>query len=231
MLLTVGLSMTACAESPGRDGSAAASIRGVVRVSGERPKPREISVISDPEAAKIISGGKLKLIPAEVDEQGGLKGALVFIVDGVKDSFPVPREAAVLRISGCRFVPPVLAIRAGQDLSVKNDDPLKHYPHAKDNPRVEVPVSQPEVVERMVFKDPYSIELVRCYLHGWERAWVAALPHPYFASTAADGSFELPSLPEGKYRLKAWHPEYEPTELDFHPGKRVEFSLVPKPSK
>jgi len=36
-------------------------------------------------------------------------------------------------------------------------------------------------------------------------AWVGVLDHPYFAVTAADGSFSLKGLPPGTYTIEAWH--------------------------
>ena len=30
------------------------------------------------------------------------------------------------------------------------------------------------------------------------------MEHPYFAITAADGSFEIPNIPPGDYTLEAW---------------------------
>jgi hypothetical protein len=170
-----------------------------------------------------------------VDEKGGLGGALVFVIEGAHESYPPPSSIAELRISRCSYSPPTLAVRVGQTLSVKNDDPLKHFPHARNNPKIEIPASQPPLVEKMVFSEPFAIELVRCYLHGWERAWVAVLPHPHFAVTETDGSFVLPALPSGKYRLRSWHPEFEPAEYDVvvSPGeqKTVDFSLPLKKSR
>jgi len=39
--------------------------------------------------------------------------------------------------------------------------------------------------------------------------------HRYYAVTHADGSFMLPSLPDGIYTLEAWHPELGAKETTF----------------
>ena len=46
---------------------------------------------------------------------------------------------------------------------------------------------------------------VKCDVHGWMTAWVVVEKHPFFAVTAADGSFQLPKLPPGTYTIEVWH--------------------------
>ena len=36
-------------------------------------------------------------------------------------------------------------------------------------------------------------------------AHVGVLDHPFFATTAADGKFDISALPPGDYVLEAWH--------------------------
>jgi hypothetical protein len=36
-------------------------------------------------------------------------------------------------------------------------------------------------------------------------AYAGVLDHPYFAVTKPDGSFSIPNLPPGTYKLAAWH--------------------------
>jgi hypothetical protein len=45
----------------------------------------------------------------------------------------------------------------------------------------------------------------KCDVHGWMNAYVGVLPHPYYAVTKDDGSFELKDLPAGTYTIEAWH--------------------------
>src|SRR6185436_12762175 len=46
---------------------------------------------------------------------------------------------------------------------------------------------------------------VKCDVHPWMVGYVGVLPHPFFAVTGADGSFELKNVPPGDYVLEAWH--------------------------
>ena len=41
--------------------------------------------------------------------------------------------------------------------------------------------------------------------HTWMTAYIAVFEHPYFAVTAADGSFRIGDIPGGTYKLVFWH--------------------------
>ena len=45
----------------------------------------------------------------------------------------------------------------------------------------------------------------KCDVHGWMRAYVGVLDHPFFAVTGPDGTFSLKGLPPGTYTVEAWH--------------------------
>ena len=45
----------------------------------------------------------------------------------------------------------------------------------------------------------------KCDVHGWMSAYVGVLDHPYFGTTAPDGTVVLGNLPPGTYTIEAWH--------------------------
>jgi plastocyanin len=132
----------------------------------------------------------------------------VYVKQGLEGkTFDRPQLAVVLDQKGCRFVPRVLGIQAGQTFKVTNSDPVTHnvHPIAKmnrewnqsqspDDPPLERRFARPEVMVR-----------VKCNVHSWMRSWVGVLDHPYFAITGPDGSYEINNLPPGEYTLEAWH--------------------------
>ena len=48
---------------------------------------------------------------------------------------------------------------------------------------------------------------VVCDVHSWMKAWIIVTEHPYYAITDQEGQFRLENVPEGNYRIKAWHEE------------------------
>jgi hypothetical protein len=46
---------------------------------------------------------------------------------------------------------------------------------------------------------------LQCDVHGWMKAYVGVVEHPYFAVSVSDGSFTISGLPDGTYTIEAWH--------------------------
>jgi hypothetical protein len=46
---------------------------------------------------------------------------------------------------------------------------------------------------------------LECNVHGWMKAYVGVVAHPYFATSREDGTFTIGGLPPGTYQLEAWH--------------------------
>jgi len=67
--------------------------------------------------------------------------------------------------------------------------------------------------------------------HAWMNAEILVVPHPYYAVTDENGSFELTDVPPGQYQIVAWHEgwklEREETAFDVlteHKIRRPIFS-------
>ena len=71
---------------------------------------------------------------------------------------------------------------------------------------------------------------VTCARHPWLAAHLLAVDNPYVAVSDENGVFQINGLPEGTYRVDAWHPQFEPErshceiEISAH---RTEELLVP----
>jgi hypothetical protein len=42
---------------------------------------------------------------------------------------------------------------------------------------------------------------VKCDIHTWMRGMILVFDHPYYAVTDADGNFEIPMPPAGKFQI------------------------------
>jgi hypothetical protein len=45
---------------------------------------------------------------------------------------------------------------------------------------------------------------VKCDVHMWEQGFICVVPHPFYAVTTVNGTFELPLKP-GDYTVDVWH--------------------------
>jgi hypothetical protein len=107
-------------------------------------------------------------------------------------------------------VPHVLGVRAGQPVEFVNSDPTEHDIHAEPGPNAEFNRLQPlqGMRESHVFTAPEVMALVKCDRHPWMSAYIGVVDHPYFAVTAADGTFTLTGVPDGRYTVTMWHERF-----------------------
>ena len=54
-----------------------------------------------------------------------------------------------------------------------------------------------------------------CDIHSNMAAFILVVPNHHWARPAADGSFELAGLPPGRYRVRAWHPDFPARDLEI----------------
>jgi len=101
----------------------------------------------------------------------------------------------------------VFGVMVGQTLEITNSDPTLHNIHALPKGNQEFNTGQP--IQGMktthVFTNAEVMVPFKCDVHGWMNAYIGVLPHPFFATTGADGAFSISGLPPGTYTIEAWH--------------------------
>jgi len=98
-------------------------------------------------------------------------------------------------------------VMVGQSLEIVNSDSLLHNIKAVPTTNRGFNVSQPQagMMRNHVFTEPEVMVPLECNVHGWMKAYVGVVAHPYFATSAEDGAFTIGGLPPGTYQIEAWH--------------------------
>lgn len=181
-------------------------VAGVVRFTGTPP---EMKVPTKRAAAE---GCQEKAIVhnAVVVTDGKLKDALVRLapktVPGRYDPPPTPAD---LDQVDCVYVPRLQGVVEGQEIRIKNSDAVMHSVHPYREQGSWFHVAQPGKGEPLVRAiEASGVIKFACDVHAWMRAFVVASPHPFFAVSAADGTFSIGRVPPGKYEVEAFHPRY-----------------------
>jgi hypothetical protein len=191
------------------DAATAGTLSGRVTFSGTPPAPETLRMAGDP-ACKAGAGSPSDAVL--IDANGGLQNVFIHVKDGLdpKYSFPTPTETLVLDQVGCRYTPRVLGVRVGQPLDIVNSDDTFHNVHGMPTANVEFNDSTPlkGMKTQRVFPIPEVMVRFKCNVHGWMAAYVGVVAHPFFAVSAADGSFTIAGLPPGTYTIEAWHERF-----------------------
>lgn len=188
------------------DPATAGTVLGKVSFEGKLPARHRIDLDEDEQCVKLNPRGMFDA-SISVNRNRTLSNVFVYVKTGLEGkTFPRPDEPVILDQKGCQFSPRVFAARTGQPFHVTNSDPVTHnvHPIAKMNREWNQSQSPGDPPLQRKFVRPEIMIRIKCNVHSWMRAWAAVIDHPYYAITAADGSFAIPNLPPGEYTLEAW---------------------------
>jgi plastocyanin len=195
----------ATAPAPAAPLPGASTITGSIKFEGTAPTPRVVRMDSDPLCMVEGPGTSEVLV---VGPGNGVQNTFVYVKDGLGDrTFPAPQTPVVLDQKGCKYSPHVFGAQVGQPVTVVNSDPTLHNIHAvpKTNDEFNFGQAVKGMKTTRLFNKPEVMVPFRCDVHGWMASYAGILPHPYFAVSKADGSFEIRGLPAGTYTVEAWH--------------------------
>jgi hypothetical protein len=188
---------------------------------------------------ELMDGDKRFLKTIEVGKDGGLKGAVVAVVDIEDKAFMDGYAGTDTVAEFCEFLPFTGVVVNNKNFRAVNndadpDDPksvqgVLHNPHsfvvkgsssatgfniglAKKGDKLEKPVVFRGGAEKEGF---YRLQ---CDQHEFMQSFFLPVSNKHFAVVKEDGSFELKDVPAGKHKVVAWHPFAAK-------GKKVEFEV------
>lgn len=190
------------------DPAEAAMISGMVMFEGTPTAATSIDMSDEPTCAEKYGDAGPMTEQALVTD-GHLANVFVYVKSGLSGDFSASASPVVLDQNGCRYVPHVVGIMAGQDLTIRNSDGLLHNINTQSSANRSFNVSQPRSMESTKsFKSQEVMIPVKCDVHGWMQSYIGVVDHPFFAVTGSDGSYSFGDLPPGDYVIEAWHEVY-----------------------
>jgi len=226
--------------------NAGGSITGKVTYPGKSEKkefsfakfPNPKFCVKNPNKA-LMDGDKRFMPTIEVGKDGGLKNAVVAVIDVEDKAFVDGYQGTEVVAEFCEFLPFAGVVVNNKSFKVENhdadpDDPkstqgVLHNPHsfvvkgsssatgfniglAKKGDKLDKPV----VFRGGAEKDGFY--RLQCDQHEFMQAFFLPVSSPHFAVVKEDGTFEIKDVPAGKDKVVAWHPF-------VGKGKKVEFDV------
>jgi len=188
-----------------------ATIRGTIKFTGT-PAPNPPIDMSEEAKCKADYSTPPHDEIVVVNPNRTLKNVFVYVKAGVPAgaTYAAPTSPVILDQKGCMYHPRVFGIMTGQPLDIRNDDALLHNIKAMAKHNRPFNISQP-AAGMDATRDFVTEEVMlpfECNVHGWMHAYAGVLPHPFFSTSGADGTFAIDSLPPGTYTIEAWHEKY-----------------------
>ena len=184
------------------------TITGVVTYDGEVPDMKKLEITKDAAVCDVSDKYDESLV---VSKEGKLvKNTIVYLMD-ITQGKNFDKEAKYeLDQKECRFDPHVQLVPIATALTVLNSDKATHNVHIYGTTKNNTAINKQQTKnrKRMRLKAAKTAEgpvKVECDIHGWMSAWIAYIPHPYFAVTNEKGEFKLENVPPGTYKLGYWH--------------------------
>ena len=130
---------------------------------------------------------------------------------GVKAPRMVPGKFQMVT-RGKMVIPHVLAIPVGSTIEFPNDDPLSHnlFSLSSNNP-FDLGLYRRGAGKAQRFDTPGLVN-VYCNVHPNMSAVIQVMATPYYGFTDPTGTYSIPNIPAGRYRLVAWNEQGGQTE-------------------
>jgi len=154
--------------------------------------------------------GRASSLPSPERAPRGLVTDAVIYVDSLAGEPGASTPATHPRLAqrGQAFDPRVVVVAVGGTVDFPNLDPIYHNVFSVSPPRRFDLGKYPRGQSRSItFAKPGQVN-VFCDIHSDMAGFILVVPNRHWTRPAADGRFELPGLPAGRCRLRAWHPDY-----------------------
>lgn len=138
--------------------------------------------------------------------------AVVYIATLPAKAFGAPKEHAKVDQANMKFVPHVLPVLIGTTVDFLNSDSVTHNVFTPDACAGKFNLGTwPKGQSKSYTFTKECFATLLCLVHPEMEGFVAVVPTPYFAVTAADGSYRIADVPDGSYTVKTWHPKLKAT--------------------
>jgi hypothetical protein len=213
---------------------AGGTIAGKVTYSG-KAETKEFSLKKFPNPAfcaknptkGLVDGDKRLLPKIEVGKDGGLKNAVVAVVDIDDKAFMDGYKGTEVVAEFCEFLPFSGIVVNRKNFHVENhdadpDDPkskegVLHNPHSftvkgsssATGFNIGLAKKGDSLDKEVMFRggaEKKGYYRLQCDQHEFMQSYFLPVSNPYFAVVKEDGSFELKDVPAGKHKVVAWHP-------------------------
>jgi plastocyanin len=141
-------------------------------------------------------------------------GVAVWLTASGRTGMRRPGKHAQMLQKDKRFTPHVLVIETGTTVDFPNLDPIFHNAFSNFNGQIfDLVLYPPGTSKSVTFRRP-GIVRVFCNIHPSMSAIIVVVDSSYFTTTDEDGTFTIPDVSPGSYRIHFFHERATPDKLE-----------------
>lgn len=133
--------------------------------------------------------------------------AIVFIEGPVNGAGNASAHSPQMAQRDTSFQPAILVVPVGTTVRFPNEDKFFHNVFSYSKTKRFDLGRYPRGESKDVTFDKAGPVAVFCEIHKWMRGAILVVENPFYAVVQPDGSFTIPNVPPGKYRVAVWHAE------------------------
>ena len=213
---TLALLLVLAGPVPGACPAHAAAVHGRVTVP---PAPAADATF------KPYAGRASSLPSPERPPRGLVTDTVIYVDSLVADAEAPAGTSPRLAQRGQAFEPRVVVVPVGGTVDFPNMDPIYHNVFSVSPPRRFDLGKYPRGQSRSITFPKAGLVNVFCDIHSNMAAFILVVPNRHWTRPAADGRFELPDVPAGRWRLRAWHPDFPAREVEVQVPASGDVSL------
>lgn len=193
-------------------------IEATVKFTGEAPEMKVPKKRSEAEFCK----DEEVAFNAVVVKDGMLKDVFVGIDNGQLEADYEAEKPATLDQVNCMYEPRILGLMPEQEIIIKNSDPTLHNVNASMGATTLFNTAQPKGAPDLTKSfEEIGVYKFKCDVHPWMRAFAVTTDNPFHGITDEGGKAAINKVPDGKYKVIAWHSQYgkKTQEVEVKGGK------------
>lgn len=160
-----------------------------------------------------------------------LDGAVILAHSASPQRAVAPVRAVMDQVD-LSFVPDVLVVPVGSQVTFPNSDTVSHQIYSfSPAKRFQLPLYRGTAYPPVRFDVPGVVTL-GCNIHDTMQAYIVITDAPFFGRTDSKGVWMLSDVPRGHYRIEVWHPRLRESEgvvreidVGDAPGSTIEIRL------
>jgi plastocyanin len=165
-------------------------------------------------SAGTVSGEVRLMSDSTAHRQKDFSGVAVWLTTPGKADSRLPKKRALMEQKDKKFIPHVLVIETGTTVDFPNLDPIFHNAFSNFSGQIfDLVLYPPGSSQSVRFRRP-GIVRVFCNIHPSMSAVIVVVDSSYFTTTEEDGSFSIPDVPAGAYRVHFFHERATPENLE-----------------